>query len=209
MTQVTVVRLAGDAVLPAAQPLGVTGKATGKGGLESDVAGTVTVSFDGGPSLQASVTIAPEQAIPAVLFAADVRIPGSTGPLDILVVATAAEGTTRVRVQVQQIPPPGDRAAGNHAGPGVRAAGRGARRAPAAGGLTGRELEIMLLVAGGKTSRQIGEALFISPRTVEMHVQGSLLKLGCRTRAQAVRRLAESGTLPLRALRADAAARWA
>jgi len=28
-----------------------------------------------------------------------------------------------------------------------------------------------------------------------MHVQGSLLKLGCRTRAQAVRRLAELGTL--------------
>jgi len=72
-------------------------------------------------------------------------------------------------------------------------AGRGAR---AAGGLTGREREIMLLVARGNTSRQIGEALFISPRTVEMHVQGSLLKLGCRTRAQAVRKLAELGTLP-------------
>ena len=54
----------------------------------------------------------------------------------------------------------------------------------------------MLLVARGNTSRQIGETLFISPRTVEMHVQGSLLKLGCRTRAQAVRRLAELGTLP-------------
>ena len=69
-------------------------------------------------------------------------------------------------------------------------------RARAAGGLTGRELQIMLLVAGGNTSRQIGEALFISPRTVEMHVEGSLLKLGCRTRAHAVRRLAELGTLP-------------
>lgn len=76
------------------------------------------------------------------------------------------------------------------------AAGRGARGTRTAGGLTGRELEIMLLVARGNTSRQIGEALFISPRTVEMHVQGSLLKLGCRTRAQAVRKLAELGTLP-------------
>jgi DNA-binding CsgD family transcriptional regulator len=66
----------------------------------------------------------------------------------------------------------------------------------AAGGLTGRELEIMRLVARGNTTRQIGEALFISPRTVEMHVHGSLLKLGCRTRAQAVRKLAELGTLP-------------
>jgi DNA-binding CsgD family transcriptional regulator len=77
--------------------------------------------------------------------------------------------------------------------PHARASGRGPR--PPAG-LTGRELEIMLLVARGNTSRQIGEALFISPRTVEMHVQGSLLKLQCRTRAEAVRRLAELGTLP-------------
>ena len=76
------------------------------------------------------------------------------------------------------------------------AAGRGARGTRTAGGLTGRELEIMLLVARGNTSRQIGEALFISSRTVEMHVQGSLLKLGCRTRAQAVRKLTELGTLP-------------
>jgi DNA-binding CsgD family transcriptional regulator/tetratricopeptide (TPR) repeat protein len=69
-----------------------------------------------------------------------------------------------------------------------------AHRAPA--GLTGRELEVMLLVAQGNTSRQAGEALFISPRTVEMHVQASLLKLQCRTRAQAVRRLAELEALP-------------
>ena len=64
------------------------------------------------------------------------------------------------------------------------------RRDHTAGGLTGRELEIMLLVARGKyqfTDRR--RPLFISPRTVEMHVQGSLLKLGCRTRAQAVRKL--------------------
>ncbi len=66
----------------------------------------------------------------------------------------------------------------------------------AAAGLTSREMDVMLLVAKGNTSRQIGEALFISPRTVEMHVQGSLLKLQCRTRADAVRRLAELEALP-------------
>jgi DNA-binding CsgD family transcriptional regulator len=54
----------------------------------------------------------------------------------------------------------------------------------------------MRLVAQGNTSRQIGGILFISPRTVEMHVQSSLLKLGCRTRAEAVRKLAEAGALP-------------
>ena len=63
-------------------------------------------------------------------------------------------------------------------------------------GLTDREMDVMVLVAEGNTSRKIGEALFISPRTVEMHVQSSLLKLQSRTRAEAVRRLAELEALP-------------
>ena len=50
----------------------------------------------------------------------------------------------------------------------------------------------MALVAQGLTSRDIGGRLFLSPRTVEMHVQNSLDKLGCRTRAEAVRRLTEA-----------------
>jgi DNA-binding CsgD family transcriptional regulator/tetratricopeptide (TPR) repeat protein len=63
-------------------------------------------------------------------------------------------------------------------------------------GLTAREIDVMRLVADGNTSKEAGAALFISPRTVEMHVQGCLLKLGCRTRAEAVRKLAELGALP-------------
>ena len=68
------------------------------------------------------------------------------------------------------------------------------RRLPArrvTAGLTGRELDVMQLVAQGNTSRQIGHTLFISPRTVEMHVHSSMQKLQCRTRAEAVRRLTE------------------
>jgi DNA-binding CsgD family transcriptional regulator len=72
--------------------------------------------------------------------------------------------------------------------PPGRASGR--RRA---GALSRRESEVMELVAQGMTSRDIGGCLFLSPRTVEMHVQNSLDKLGCRTRAEAVRRLAELG----------------
>jgi DNA-binding CsgD family transcriptional regulator len=69
------------------------------------------------------------------------------------------------------------------------------KQARALAGLTARELDVMVLVAGGNTSREVGAALFISPRTVEMHVQGCLLKLGSRTRAEAVRKLAELGAL--------------
>ncbi len=74
---------------------------------------------------------------------------------------------------------------------GQRAGRRRSRTTP--GGLSGREVEVMRLVAMGRTSRQIGTELFLSPRTVEMHVQNSMVKLGCRTRAEAVRHLAELG----------------
>ena len=42
----------------------------------------------------------------------------------------------------------------------------------------------------------------LSPRTVEMHVANSLGKLGCRSRAEAVRRAAELGLLEPLAARA-------
>jgi DNA-binding CsgD family transcriptional regulator len=65
-----------------------------------------------------------------------------------------------------------------------------ATRANAAS-LTRRELEILRLVAAGQTSREIAECLFLSRRTVEMHVANSLGKLRARSRAEAVRRAGE------------------
>ena len=73
-----------------------------------------------------------------------------------------------------------------------RLGSREARRL-ADGGLTRRELEVIGHVAHGLTSREIGHALFISPRTVEMHVGSALTKLDCRTRAEAVQRVATLG----------------
>jgi DNA-binding CsgD family transcriptional regulator len=63
---------------------------------------------------------------------------------------------------------------------GRRAAGELERR-----GLTRRELEILRLVAVGRTNREIGQELFLSPRTVEMHVRHMLAKLNCRSRTEA------------------------
>jgi len=58
-----------------------------------------------------------------------------------------------------------------------------ARRTP--GGLSRRELEVLELLASGKTNREIAGRLFISERTVEGHVEHILNKLGLANRAQA------------------------
>lgn len=53
--------------------------------------------------------------------------------------------------------------------------------------LTPRELEVLRRVADGETNKEIGLALGISPRTVEVHRSASMRKLGARNTAQLVR----------------------
>lgn len=52
--------------------------------------------------------------------------------------------------------------------------------------LTGREIEVLQAVAEGRTSREIGEMLFISENTVKNHVRNILDKLGLHSRGEAV-----------------------
>jgi DNA-binding CsgD family transcriptional regulator len=52
-------------------------------------------------------------------------------------------------------------------------------------GLTGREVEVLALVATGKTNREIAAALVISEHTVARHVQHILAKLGVASRTAA------------------------
>src|SRR5688572_12663757 len=51
---------------------------------------------------------------------------------------------------------------------------------------TSRELEVLALLAGGRTDVQIADLLELSPATVQTHVRNAKSKLGARTRAQAV-----------------------
>jgi len=53
--------------------------------------------------------------------------------------------------------------------------------------LTPRESEVVKLVAEGMTTREIAEALFISPKTVERHRANVLEKLGMRDRVDLTR----------------------
>ena len=52
-------------------------------------------------------------------------------------------------------------------------------------GLTRREAEVLALVAEGRTNRQIGQALFITPKTAGVHVSRILAKLGVTGRGEA------------------------
>jgi DNA-binding CsgD family transcriptional regulator/Tfp pilus assembly protein PilF len=52
------------------------------------------------------------------------------------------------------------------------------------GGLTAREREVAVLIAQGKTSREIADLLVVSERTAEVHVSNILGKLGFTSRAQ-------------------------
>ena len=56
---------------------------------------------------------------------------------------------------------------------------------PAPGGLSARELEVLAHVAGGKTNREIAEALTISQHTVGRHLENIFAKLGVSGRAAA------------------------
>jgi DNA-binding CsgD family transcriptional regulator len=51
--------------------------------------------------------------------------------------------------------------------------------------LTARELDVLRLVAAGQSNRDIGDELFISQKTVSVHVSRILAKLGVRSRVQA------------------------
>ncbi len=55
----------------------------------------------------------------------------------------------------------------------------------AAGGLTAREVEVLRLVAAGKTNRAIAGDLFLSERTVARHIANIFVKLDVSTRSAA------------------------
>lgn len=56
----------------------------------------------------------------------------------------------------------------------------------AALGVTGRELEVLRLLAEGLSNQQIAARLYLSPRTVERHVANLAVKTGAERRAQLV-----------------------
>ena len=59
--------------------------------------------------------------------------------------------------------------------------------------LTNRELDVLQLLKRGIQNREIAEALFISPKTVDHHISSILFKLDVNSRSKAVTEAARLG----------------
>ncbi len=80
---------------------------------------------------------------------------------------------------------------------GARSIARGPRPSTRANdaGLTAREVEILELVRGNRSNREIAAELVVSVRTVEHYVSAVLAKLGASSRTDAVARAGQLGLL--------------
>lgn len=64
--------------------------------------------------------------------------------------------------------------------------------------LTTRELEVLTLVANGKTASQIAEFLKVAKRTVDAHMQSTIRKLGVKNSSHAVAVAITNGLIKLK-----------
>ncbi len=79
----------------------------------------------------------------------------------------------------------------------LRSAGEPRRREARETALTSRETEILGLVAQGRSNGEIARQLFISAKTVSVHVSNILAKLGAGSRTEAAAIARRDGLLPL------------
>ncbi len=71
----------------------------------------------------------------------------------------------------------------------LAATGETTRPAPGAHPLTPQELQVSILLAEGRTTREVAAVLFLSPKTVEYHLRKVYTRLGIRSRAELTDRL--------------------
>ena len=81
-----------------------------------------------------------------------------------------------------------------YAAAGAATTERNAR--PAADPLTGRQREVLQLIAEGHTSRSVAKFLYISPKTVEFHKTAMRTALGVHSTAELIRYALTQGIVP-------------
>ena len=128
-----------------------------------------------------------------VILTANENLERLLATLDEYAAAIAARGAMWLEPgnSAQQVSPP---AQGN--APSLSTAeARDAEPAPLLDPLTPRQLDILRLLASGRTNREIAEDLTLSPGTVRTHVQRIIAKLDARDRTSAVGRAMQLGII--------------
>jgi DNA-binding CsgD family transcriptional regulator len=69
-------------------------------------------------------------------------------------------------------------------------------QAQAALGISGREREVLELLAAGRSNKEIAKRLDVSPNTVKTHVTKLFAKLEARRRTEAIQKARELGVIP-------------
>ncbi len=62
--------------------------------------------------------------------------------------------------------------------------------------LSGREVEILRLIASGNRTKEVANILFVSKRTIDYHLANAYLKLGVSNRIQAILAASGMGLIP-------------
>jgi HD-GYP domain-containing protein (c-di-GMP phosphodiesterase class II) len=108
------------------------------------------------------------------------------------VTLTPAQAAAQLREEVKRGALDGDAVAAV-----LEAAGQGRRGKKVAfvAGLTGREVDVLRHLSRGETTKDIGAALGLSPKTVDNHIQSIYAKIGVKTRGGATLFAMEHGLL--------------
>ena len=128
-------------------------------------------------ALRAAAHLPPRPAAWADRYLAGVPGSGQDVASGLWEQGSGLDASAAVDLALEGGPPPAEDGAD-----GADAAHAGKLTAPA--GLTPRELEIVALIARGRSNKGIGEELVISPATAARHVANIMLKLGLRSRSQ-------------------------
>jgi DNA-binding NarL/FixJ family response regulator len=155
----------------------------------------VDMALDGGDGTEVSRALDSEPGAPAILL-----YTGSTEPgvldraLGAAVDGVALKGSPPAEL-VQAIRVLAD--GGTYFDPRLQAL---LKRDPQAARrlLTGREREIISLLAEGLTGEQIAETLVLSPQTVRTHIRNAMTRLGAKTRVHALALALQRGEVSTR-----------
>jgi len=109
-----------------------------------------------------------------------------TGHLDTFLVGLRSAGSHAGRLAGSASPAVLGRVFPEAEAPEITGSARGSAQTPVSGALSPRETEVYDLLCEGLSNKEIADQLFLSEKTVKVHLRHIYEKLGVRTRAQAI-----------------------